>query len=292
MSQLSYKASVLRAISVIDAELIEYAGEERFSYKMQRNLIERSFINNLRYDVSTVIIRLTLIDSLYSTNAAYSYFSIEEMAERLVALGTEQDLRDYFYALATGGRDSQGLFTEAYGIRKNLSEGSRQMSLLSKYANYALIRQAKEYPRGFPIYDSLAIETYPLVARGLGKKPQSKGTISQDIACYISALETLRHSLFDDEGDVGIFSHQDFDLLDAYLWRIGKMNGGNYSLLLDRQSYHRLIEQIGLRGVNVASTAFDKEVRRRCCDLGEQAIRGVEDEAFRQLYLHWLEWYA
>lgn len=89
---------------------------------------------------------------------------------------------------------------------------------------------------GFPIYDRLAI---------------SKNSInnSDDNICiedYIKALNKLRKVIFSIEKDKLFKDYQQYDILDAYLWRMGKLDGGNYSLLLDRNDYQRFIKNLGL----------------------------------------------
>ena len=60
-------------------------GDSNFSYTQQRAMINQIWQStvNEKYSVSSIMLRLIVIDSLYSTNAAYSYFSIEEMVEKI-----------------------------------------------------------------------------------------------------------------------------------------------------------------------------------------------------------------
>lgn len=219
-------------------------------YINQRALISSLFKGE--YNRGQIILRLTVIDSLYSTNAAYSYFSFEEMADKILSLGDQTCARAYFYNIARGGKDDKGLFSEPYGYQKNLSEGSKQMSLLSKYAYYELLQDPGQYPLGFPIYDRLAKEAYPLVRKMLGEKdyysmPQLETpTIEQ----YVMCLSQLREALFKDEKlyqpNGCQHGYQQFDILDAYLWRMGKFSDGNLSLLLGREDYAKFIGNLGL----------------------------------------------
>ena len=39
---------------------------------------------------------------------------------------------------------------------------------------------------------------------------------------------------------------QQFDILDAYLWQMGKLEGGNLSLLLTKSEYEQLIANVKL----------------------------------------------
>ena len=196
-----------------------------FSYTQQRAMINQIFdmTSGANYNVPSIMLRLTVIDSLYSTNAQYSYFSIEEMAKNIHAIGGEEDAVQYFYTLVNRqdgklGEDKKNLFSNTYGIRKNCEDGSKQISLMSKYAYYVLIKNPEEHPLGFPIYDSLAIEMYPLVCKRMELKPKSKLYISDSIEKYIEALDEVRNTIFCGERDLNGF--QQYDLLDAYLWRM------------------------------------------------------------------------
>lgn len=220
------------------------------TYNNQRALINQVFRTG-DYNKGSIILRLTVIDSLYSTNAAYSYFSFEEMAEKIEALGNEEEARNYFYNIARRKGDDKGLFCELYGIQKNLAEGSKQMSLLSKYAYYCLLQKSQKYPLGFPIYDRLAKETYPKVCKILGVVPTEKLSSSDttDIEKYVKCLNQLRIELFGEKE--GLFcGYQQFDILDAYLWRMGKFNDGNMSLLIEWDEYKQFVRNIGLQITN------------------------------------------
>lgn len=236
------KQSVLNVMRGIAAQLREEEQAGVFSYIQQREIILRLFKNVSSYDISTIILRLTVIDSFYSTNAEYSYFSIEEMATNIYSLGeNEADAVDYFKKIASGGSDYKNLFSKKYGMRKDCTSGSKQVSLMSKYAYYVLLRDGSSN-LGFPIYDSLVIKTYPLVCKKL--PVTGKDIKTDDITEYVASLDVLRKELFgNDDRFEGM---QQFDILDAYLWRMGKLCSGNYSLLLIKEDYKRFISNLSL----------------------------------------------
>ncbi len=226
--------------------------EQQFSYVQQRAMINQIFeTTRNNYNIQSIMLRLIVIDSLYSTNAAYSYFSFEEMANAIKGLGNENEVADYFYSIAKGGNDDKCLFSKKYGIRKNLKDGSKQMSLMSKYAYYVLLQNPKKYPLGFPIYDSLAIKMYPKVCKEVSIIEPQKITESTSIKKYIELLNTLREKIFSNT-DTDLFNeYQQYDLLDAYLWRMGKLDEGNYSLLFNKDDYEEFIKNIGLSAIDV-----------------------------------------
>ena len=240
------KAYILTIMqSIAENELSKDCGTlQSATYNDQKVLISALFDSTRGYNTGIIMLRLVVIDSLYSTNASYSYFSFEEMAEKIYKLGSEDEARKYFYHIATlkGEKDNKKLFEEPFGIQKNLSEGSKQMSLLSKYAYYALYNQ-KQYPLGFPIYDSLALDAYPTVCKMLGIEQHTE--IANDICNYVAALDNVRTILFGND-DLFQDQYQQFDILDAYLWRMGKFSGGNLSLLLGREDYVTFIKNLGL----------------------------------------------
>jgi hypothetical protein len=263
--------SILQTMqTIVEKELLKGASSlQQATYNDQRTLI-KSFFSGKEYGLGIVTTRLVVIDSLYSTNAAYSYFSFEEMAEKICALGGEDKARDYFYKVALTGKDEKKLFCEAYGIQKNLSEGSKQMSLLSKYAYYSLIGHGEKYPLGFPIYDSLAKEAYPTVCKMLGIKPKHRlsSLETPEIGEYIECLQQLRESLFGKS--IALFNgFQQYDILDAYLWRMGKFESGNFSLLLGRDDYVKFVQKLDLQAKSIGKGKFeekDPDYKKRMVD--------------------------
>ena len=59
------------------------------TYNDQKVLISALFDSTRGYNTGIIMLRLVVIDSLYSTNAAYSYFSFEEMAEKTEEIAEE-----------------------------------------------------------------------------------------------------------------------------------------------------------------------------------------------------------
>lgn len=255
-------------------------------YIQQRRIIDKVFKAGV-YDISTIILRLTVIDSLYSTNAAYSYFAIDELAEDIFKIGSETKAADYFYSIACGTKDCLGLFSKHYGIRKNLDMGNRQTSLLSKYAFFTLLQDPASYPLGFPIYDSLVCNVYSRACEVVCIKPATK--IKDSIENYVAALDKLRVTLF---GGCHLFKgFQQFDILDAYLWRIGKIDSGNFSLLLNRVDYGTFITNIGLQNSKLKSEDFDKKVREICKAKGESVLNKISVTCLADLVEHWRKYY-
>ena len=291
-------------IPVLQAEAGTTQSNDGFSYVQQRAMINQIFksTSEEKYNSQSVMLRLIVIDSLYSTNAAYSYFSFEDMASAIIKLGNEENAANYFKEIAEGGKDEKGLFSHKYGIRKNLADGSKQMSLMSKYAYYALLQTPETYTLGFPIYDSLAIEMYPEVCKKLSINPHIKGGDNKkgyvnDIEKYISALNELRCSIFNDNKTYK--GYQQYDLLDAYLWRMGKINNGNYSLLFNKNEYKAFIKNIGLNNWKSTSPdekkdsdAFNKKVKEKVRERCRNVYYLTDNKCVRSMISHWVEFYG
>lgn len=235
------KNDVLDVMRKIELHMHAMANVPAYSYVEQRNMIKCVFNNPARYDLSTVMLRLTVIDSLYSTNASYAYFSIEELAKAILDLGSEEDAKTYFKQIARGKDDVQNLFGSTYGIRKNTQKGGKLISLVSKYAYYTLLCDESD-ALGFPIYDSLAIEMFPKLSKVLGVSAVFKN--KDCIEDYVACLNTLREALFGKDTNKRFEHLQQFDILDAYLWRIGKLAHGNYSLLFTKKDYETFFENV------------------------------------------------
>lgn len=301
--------------AIAEQELQQGASSlQQATYNDQRTLISAVFRGN-EYTMGNVMLRLVVIDSLYSTNAAYSYFSFEEMAGKICTLGSEKDAQDYFYKVVTSGKDPKKLFCEPYGIRKNLADGSMQMSLLSKYAYYCLLQKPQRYPWGFPIYDRLAKEAYPTVCKMLGvkKKRILPALETPKIDEYLECIGQLRETLFGDSHEL-FYGYQQYDILDAYLWRMGKFEDGNLSLLLGWKDYERFVKNLGLETKgNEDDAAYRQRMAEKYAgqkavgkdgkfDFGKAVVqaleegrtpfRGTSNEGYMNILLnHWQEFH-
>lgn len=249
----AFKNEALDVMTSLSGEIVSLRGLQPSTpssvngYVSQRSIIYDVFdkTSGPQYSLPSIVLRLTVIDSLYSTNARYSYYSIDQLAEEIKSLGSEQDASKYFYDIVRGGEDTKNLFGKPYGLRKNLDAGNTLMSLVSKYAYYALLLDVKSYPLGFPIYDSLVMEVYPKVCENLEIETILVKNVSPNINDYVSALNGVRIALFGNN-DALFNDFQQFDILDAYLWRMGKFGNGNYSLLLNKADYQQFIANLEL----------------------------------------------
>ncbi|MDD6184392.1 MAG: hypothetical protein PUB29_02050 [Bacteroidales bacterium] len=243
-------------------------------YNTQRKILTDLFRNtsNGNYTKDAIMLRLTALDSSYSTNASKSYYAIEEMAEEIWNIpgngNREDNANRFFIEVATGVQTTSNnvhvdnWFNKQFGIQKNGKTGHRKTSLLSKYAYYCLLLDKKS--DGFPIYDSLAVASFPFACMILCQNSAQdlKNLVNQfssestyiPVSLYINAMKSLCDGLGLTNSTFSNF--QKFDILDAYLWRMGKLSNGNLSLLLDKQEYEGVLTALALN----EDPALDKTI--------------------------------
>ena len=268
----------------------EQKANERAIYIEQREMIDKLFSEKKEGVERRLLLltRLSLLDALYSTGVnRYHPYAVVDIAEAIDELGTDHE---YVATLATwlDNLDDQRrskaleLFNRRFGALTDNSEekkekwekGTCAISLLSKYSYY-LFRQYKDkYPSGFPIYDSLAKESYPRVLAYMGEekaKTCPRG-VGSSIVSYLKAIKALGVALWgsDEEYMKYEYSMQRFDLLDAYLWRLGKLNKASYSLLLPRGDFAKIKE-------------FQQEKNNKSLT---QILSQIDDELFKTIYQH------
>ena len=97
-------------------------------------------------------------------------------------------------------------------------------------------------------------------------------------------MNELRKELF---GNDDLFDDfQQFDILDSYLWCMGKFEDGNLLLLLDRDDYKKFVNNLGLVSTDLAD--FDKQVIMKCDDNNNKPFKGLVNEKYlNQLLEHW-----
>lgn len=242
------------------------------------------------YSLYNIMLRLTVIDSLYSTNARYNHYGIEQLAVAIWNLSSERAASDYFYSIACGGKDTRKLFSSVYGIRKNLDDGNRLHSLISKYAFYAVRQDPNAYPLGFPIYDNLVVSIYGTVCKHLCIKPKMLSPFS--IEKYVAALDEVRQKFFGNT-TAHFCGYQQFYVLDMYMWRVGKCEKGSYSLLFSIGNYSQFVNNIGMANFSSKNDKFDDVVCDKCRQLLITTICNniVGASDMIKVINHWKNWF-
>lgn len=227
------------------------------AFATDKDAILRVFGNTKECTKTNILVRLTLIDSMYSTQMNRRYYALDELAEALLAVseGKAGILRHKFLKFAKSPEyaislfdydvfeyDSSGkqvcrntnLFSENYGIGKDGTDKGVAISLISKYAYF-------ETGFRFPIYDSIACEMFTLVWHFSNyESPKPKLQVINDggringaatMISYLHAINTLIKNL-------GLEKNQKcYDYLDRFLWFVGKIMRGNLSLVLTKDEY-------------------------------------------------------
>ena len=282
-------ADIHEVITALDQELSTgYSNQtEGNSYIDQRKVINELFLRKgcFVYGRQLVVQRLTILDALYSTNACFTYFTIDQMAEAILKVGDDQAVGDYFYSLVLGGKDTLKLFSRSYGFTKDLGSGRMMISLLSKYAFYVLLQDPQAYPLGFPIYDNLVHQVYPKACRLLGVNPVPMKERKDSIEGHIAALQRLQVAIWSSGFQTKV---QPYDALDAYLWRIGKLRSRSISLLLSKDDYWEVITKLGLK---IPSTpSFETRLEQGLLLASSATLSGI-NPLFAELVSHWGKFY-
>lgn len=293
-----FRQEILDIMKQIADDILAESKNGAYSqYGNQRDIISRVFQCG-GYTRGDIIMRLAILDEFYSTNLDRRYFGFDEMADAILSLGSRQAARNYFYSIACGAKDNQKLFSRTYGIHKNGTPFAVATSLMSKYAYFELLQDNKNYPLGFPIYDSLVQDIYPKVCAKLGitrkMKNNAKGNV--DIEEYVDCLNKLRVVIFDNNKSL-FNGFQQFDILDAYLWRMGKFDVGNLSILLSKSDYFKLIQNIKPETVpDLADSKskyndFNFKVFVKLVEIKQPFINCECESFLGNLHQHWLKNY-
>ncbi len=223
--------------------------DEVDGFSTDKTAIERIFKMTDSRKLSDILLRLTVIDSMYSTQMNRRYYGLQKLAENIRIIEQDKGIKRLCVEFLAQGdcRDARlfdgkangehfNLFAEHYGIGKDGSGKGVAVSLISKYAYF-------ETDYGFPIYDSIACEMYPQIWNYCGfgenvnkltvKNSNQRMDGDKTIVEYTKAIDVLIARL---GGKIS------YDHLDRLLWFVGKILRGNLSLVLDRKSYEWCVD--------------------------------------------------
>ena len=203
--------------------------------------------------------RLILIDSLYSTNVnQMRTFGLEEMTDaiwNLCSNGNSNhsdaflaeklswclcEKNNFFDNLGIGACTFYKPIFETFDKRFGYIAGKKAgkaISLLSKYFYFvALMQKADDY--GFPIYDSIVCGLIRPIEKYIGLSPLSINL--DNMQNFILAVKRIVDAL--ESADPNLWNPQSsgklkFELLDYFLWHIGKAGEKTYNSLLSKTEY-------------------------------------------------------
>lgn len=197
---------------------------QKTRYAANKGIISSLFIyRREKGNEEEIVKRLTIIDSYYSTQMNKRLFGLEQMAKSL-SIKTDKELcHDLEIFLLNKGEQSfiNEMFIQSFGIDKTGKNSGRAISLLSKYFFFLTNYQ-------FPIYDSVAKKTYPLI-------------IEQDSKIKKLTEKNYFKSIIELNKNTGI---NNFEKLDNFLWLVGKLKYGSASILMNFEKYSSLVENI------------------------------------------------
>lgn len=201
------------------------------SYMSDKRAIVNLFSNTKERTVDDIRLRLTVIDSMYSTQMNRRYYALDELAKKLNSF-SKSDFINFALSQEPVKDDFKKLWSDKYGIGKDGKEKGIAISLISKYAYFETGFQ-------FPIYDSIACEMLPLVNSFCGfdevnlNRSGDGYTIVED---FIKAINKFQENL----KKKGI--NASYDQIDKLLWFVGKICRGNLSLILSCEEYKKCIK--------------------------------------------------
>lgn len=221
-------------------EKIHSEKKDESGYSLGKSTILKVFKATDGYSHEDILARLTLIDSMYSTQMSRRYYGLEELAVALADVHNGKNLEEAFldflkdknlkpFELRNSKKVKTNLFIEKYGIGKNGEDKGSAVSLISKYAYF-------ETKFKFPIYDSIVREMYPRVWNYCGfPKSEMLEFKYNDMTSFVEMIN-LMISKFNS-------TYVNYDSLDRVLWYVGKIYRGNLSLVLSRKEYDAFAEK-------------------------------------------------
>ena len=212
------------------------------TYASNKRAISQLFGVTSEEKEEDILLRLTVIDSMYSTQMNKRYYALEDLAKAMFTLKTEKgcSLAKLFTDFANAPKASKvdysggNLFGNSYGIGKDGEEKGIAISLISKYAYFTTDYQ-------FPIFDSIVCDMLPRLSAYNGfSKPEIKGTNGADkMVSFVSEI----NSFISQCGGVGF--KVSYDSLDRLLWVLGKIERENLSLVLSKAEYLSYVSSKG-----------------------------------------------
>lgn len=223
---------------------IESGGVVGNGYASNKTAISQLFSATSDEKEEDILLRLTVIDSMYSTQMNKRYYALEDLAKAMFAIGTEKNcplaklFTEFTMTLDASLFDYRdgNLFGNRYGIGKDGGSKGVAISLISKYAYFTTNYQ-------FPIFDTIVCETLPCLVISLGPQKKKPSLRKKDNKQRILGMETMvRFVSVINKFISGIDSSISYDSLDRLVWFVGKIRRGNLSLILSKDEYVRWIK--------------------------------------------------
>lgn len=201
--------------------------------------------------------QLALIDTLYSTNVyRMRKFGLDEMMEVIWGLCKDANSNKHTLGILSKKliatqpliQELKDAFCSSYGYIQSNPAG-KAPSLLSKYFYFVAIVCPQD-SWGFPIYDKIVHDLLRPLEKFIGIKPLTQAnkinqsSSSFDIDTYRAGLKRIIDVLESNNPTLwSTCGKQKFDLLDCFLWHIGKAKNNPYSILTKSEYLNGLVPQ-------------------------------------------------
>ena len=179
----------------------------------------REFIKSIFKKIDDKLIRLTILDSFYSTQMSKRLYGLNDLAAKINEIGNDDDLKEEVKKFKQDKSNKiDNLLKAKYGIYKNGNPAGNARSLISKYIYFAI-----DYD--FPIEDTLVKENVNIVLEYFEeKKIDTKKDILKELIKFC---------------DKNHFKYSEFDNL---LWLFGKIKKGSLSFIC-KEKYKDIIKE-------------------------------------------------
>lgn len=225
------------------AELAHNILNSETQYLSNKEIISALFKDIPTNDFESVVKnRITIIDSYYSTQMSKRLYGIDELAYNLAQYPDDILKTEAAKFLNNPNKDCliNSLFKKKYGINKSGRPYGKAISLISKYLYFL-------NDGNFPIYDSLAIDSYKLLKKN--SHITTRSTINEDN--YFAYLKQLNI-------DTNI---NNYEKLDNLLWLTGKLSKGSFAILMTKEKYENLVVDLKSKLSSTDSQEKDNIIR-------------------------------
>ncbi|MBD5439472.1 MAG: hypothetical protein HDR33_03790 [Treponema sp.] len=208
--------------------------ENNTGYILNRNIIDRIFEMTRKEhfkEKEDITMRLSVVDSFYSTNMNQRIFGFSDLADEIHHIGDDSAIIEEVEKYKKSKNSKiDDILEKEYGIRKSGKPAGKARSLITKYLYFVT-------KHNFPIEDNLIKNNINNVLSYFDKEIFS-GDILRDLIGFCTA-ENL-----------------DFSEFDNFMWLLGKVNKGSFSLILKKNAYEGIVNTLGIKGEK--SSDFDK----------------------------------
>ena len=226
------------------AELAHNILNSETQYLSNKEIISALFKSNSTSNFESVVKnRITIIDSYYSTQMSKPLYGIDELA-KAIAIYSDKKLKTETTLFLNSSSDDciiNSLFSKEYGIDKSGKSFGKAISLISKYIYFL-------NDGNFPIYDSLAIDSYKLLKKN-GLIRTQKAINEEN---YFACIKQLNL-------DTKI---NNYEKLDNLLWLIGKLSKGSFAILMTKETYENIVTVLSKKLTNTNSQQKDDIIRK------------------------------